>query len=130
MDVYGTQSHGPQKHSTDLQLLIIHIDYDKCTSDEEKVDTTTSTETARVSTVTTTVSTATATVSTVTSTTVSSTIQTITATSVVQQQIHQAYHLNPIVNDRLKTWFQLLWYQQVYQEYLIRLGMEHVLPTW
>ena len=123
MDVYGTQSREPQKHSTDLQLFIIHIDYDKDTSDEEKVDPTTSTTTA-------TVSTATATMSTVTSTSVSSTIQTTAATSVVQQQIHQAYHLNPIVNDRLRTWFKFLWYQQVYQEFLIRVGMEHVLPTW
>jgi hypothetical protein len=116
MDVYGTQSRGPQKHSEDLQLIMIHIDYDNDTAVDEKKGTTTST--------------ATATVSTIVSTTVSSTIQTTTVTSVVPQHIHHAYHLNPIVDDRLKTWFKLLWYQQVYQEYLNSLGMEHVLPTW
>ena len=42
MDVYGTQSRGPQKHSTDLKLFIIHIDYDKDTFDEEKVESTNS----------------------------------------------------------------------------------------
>ena len=95
---------------------MIHIDYDNDTPVEEKMDTTTSTATAAVS--------------SIVSTTVSSTIQTTTVTSVVPQHIHHHYHLNPIVDDRLRTWFKLLWYQQVYQEYLIRLGMEHVLPTW
>jgi len=85
MDVYGIQSRGPQKHSTDLQLFTIHIEYDKDTTDEEKVDTTTSTTTA--------------TVSTLVSTTVSSTIQTTTVTSIVPQHIHHAYHLNPVVDD-------------------------------
>ena len=28
MDVYGTQSRGPQKHSTDIQLFMIRIDHD------------------------------------------------------------------------------------------------------
>ena len=115
MGVHGTQSRGPQKHSTDLQLFMIHIDYDNDTPDEEKVDTTTSA--------------ATATAPTIVSTTVSSTIQTTTVTSVVPQHIHHAYHLNPIVDDRLRTWFKLLWYQQVYQEYLNSLGIDHILPT-
>ena len=78
----------------------------------------------------TTTSTTTSAVSTVASTTVSSLIQTTTVTSVVPQHIHHAYHLNPIVDDRLRTWFKLLWYHQRYQEYLNSLGMEHVLPTW
>ena len=99
MDVYGTQSRGPQKHSIYHQLFMIHIDYDNDTSDDEKVGTRTST--------------ATATVSTVTSTTVSSIIQTTTVTSVVPQHIRHAYHINPIVDDRLRTWLKLLWYQQV-----------------
>jgi hypothetical protein len=113
MDVYGTQSRGSQKHSTDLQLFIIHIKYDNDTLVDEKMDSTTST--------------ATATVSTIASTTVSNTLQTTTINSVVPQHIHHAYHLNPIVDDRLRTWFKLLWY---YHEYLNSLGMEHVLPTW
>ena len=126
MDVYGTQSRGPQKHSTDLQLFMIHIDYDNDTSDEGKVATTTSTTTS--------------TVSTIASTTVSSTIPTTTVSRVVTTyvsyaamvpwHIHHAYHLNPVVDDRLRTWFKLLWNQQVYLVNLKRLGIEHVLPTW
>ena len=53
-----------------------------------------------------------------------------TVTSTVPQHIHHAYHLNPIVDDRLRTWFKLLWYQQRYQDYLTRLSLQHVLPTW
>ena len=49
MDVYGTQSRGPQKHSTDIQLFMIHIDYDKNSSEEEKEDIPTSTEIPSVS---------------------------------------------------------------------------------
>jgi hypothetical protein len=95
---------------------MIHIDYDNDTSDEEKEATTTSTTTS--------------TVSTIASTTVSNTIPTTAVTSVVPQYIQHAYHQNPINDDRLRTWFKLLWNQQVYQENLNRLGIEHVLPTW
>ena len=104
MDVYGTQSRGPQKHSTDLQLFMIHIDYDIDSSEEEKEATTTSA--------------ATPTVATIASTTVSSTIPTTTVTSVVTtyvnyaavvpRYIHHIYHTNPLVNDRLRTWLKLL----------------------
>jgi hypothetical protein len=76
MDVYGNQSRGPQKHSTDIQLFMIHIDYDNDSSEEEKEATTTST--------------ATSTVSTIASTTVSSAIPTTTVTSVVTTNVNKA----------------------------------------
>ena len=126
MDVYGTQSRGPQKHSTDIQLFMIHIDYDTESSEEQKEETTTSTGIP--------------TVSTVASTTVSSTIPTTTVTSVVTtnvnyaavvpRYIHHTYHTNSVVNDRLRTWYKLLWNQQVYMVTLIRMGIQHVMPTW
>ena len=104
---------------------MIHIDYDRDSSEEEKKVTTTST--------------ATPTVSSIASTTVSSTIPMATVTSVVTtsvnnaavipQHIHHAYHDNPVVNDRLRTWCKLLWEQQVFKEHLSTAGIEHVLPT-
>jgi hypothetical protein len=104
MDVYDTQSRRPQKHSTVLQLFMIHNDYDHDSS-EEKMEVTTS-------------DTAATTVSTIASSTVSSTIPMTTATSVVTtsvnnaavipQHIHHGYHENPVVNDRLRAWFKLL----------------------
>ena len=62
--------------------------------------------------------------STIASTTVSSTIPMTTVTSVVTtnvnyaavvpRYIHHTYHTNPVVIDRLRTWFKLLWNQQLY----------------
>ena len=74
MDVYGKQSRGPQKHSTDIQLFMIRIDYDKGSSEEEKEATTTSTAIPKVS--------------TIASTTLSSTIPTTTVTSVVTTDVN------------------------------------------
>ena len=48
MDVDGTQSCGPQKHSTDIRLFMIHINYDNDLS-EEKEDIPTSSEIPSVS---------------------------------------------------------------------------------
>jgi hypothetical protein len=125
MDVYGTQSRGPQKNSTDLKLFMIRVDYDHDLSEEEMKVTTTGT--------------AATTVSTIASTTASSTISMTTFTSVVTtsvnyaavipQHIHQAYHENPVVNNRLRAWFKLLWEKQVCDEYLQTAVIEHVLPT-
>jgi hypothetical protein len=78
---------------------MIRIKYDRILPKEEMMVTTT-------------------TVSTIPSTTVSSTIPMATVTSVVtasvndaavvRQHIHHAYHENPVVNNRLRTWFKLL----------------------
>ena len=80
------------------------------------------------------------TVSTIASATVSSTIPTTTVTSVVTtnvnhaavvpRYIHHTYHTNPVVSDRLRAWFKLLWNQLVHQVTMNRMGIEHVLPTW
>jgi hypothetical protein len=43
--------------------------------------------------------------------------------------MHHIYHANPVVNDRLRTWFKLLWQQQVYEEHLSTAGIEHELLT-
>jgi hypothetical protein len=79
-------------------------------------------------------------VSTIASTIVSGTLPNTTVTSVVTtsvsfadavpQHIHHTYHKNPVVNDRLRTYFKLLWNQQVYEGILSKAGIEHVLPTW
>ena len=99
IDVYGTQSRGPQKHSTDIKLFMIHIDHDTDSSGEDKNATTTSTSMPTVSTIaTTTVS------STIPTTIVTSVVTTnVNYAAVVPRYIHHTYHTNPVVNDRLRT---------------------------
>jgi hypothetical protein len=76
MDVYGTQSRRPQKHSTDIQLFMIYIDYDVDTSEEENEASTTGF--------------AATTVPTIASTTESSSIPMTTVTSVVTTSVKNA----------------------------------------
>jgi hypothetical protein len=93
------KSRRPQKHSTDIQLFIIHNDYDIDSSEEEKEASTTSTSATTVATVASTTD-----ISCIPITIVTSVVTTsVNNAAVIPQHIHHAYHANPVVNDRLRA---------------------------